>query len=181
MGDTLIIADNGQVHINGDLTVTGSLFANLLQAQEINTTKLTAQDIQSTAVTTQNLTSENLRSEELISDKLNIATDSSSLIVASNTNTTLPTTTVAVTSNATAGTSTLPANITNLTISTNKLTPNSMVYLTPVGSTNNQVLYIKEKIIETDQLTSDKLRSYFTIALDQPLDHDININWWIIN
>ena len=176
MGDTLVIADNGQVTITGDLTVTGSLFANLLQAQEIATAKLTAQDIQSTSVTAQNLTSDNLRS-----DKLNIATDSSSLIIASDTNTTLPTTTASVTSNATAGTTTLPATATDLVISTNKLTANSMVYLTPVGSTNNQVLYIKNKIIEPDQLTSDNLRSYFTIALDQPLDHDININWWIIN
>jgi hypothetical protein len=45
-----------------------------------------------------------------------------------------------------------------------------MVYLTPNGSTQNQVPYLKNKSGDT-----------FTVAIDQPLDHDVNINWWLIN
>jgi hypothetical protein len=153
MGDTLVIADNGDVTINGNMTVTGSLFANLLKAEEIQTKKLT--------------------SDELISDKLSIATDSASTIIASATDINLATSSAKLTSNATAGTATLPAGKTELIISTDKLTSNSMVYLTPVGSTSNQVLYVKNKVIGSE--------SYFTIALDNSLPQDIQINWWIIN
>ena len=151
MGDTLIISDTGDVRVNGNLTVTGSLFANLLDAAEIRTEKLTAAEINS--------------------DKINIATDSATTIIANSASADEALAQAAqINSNATAGTATLPANTNQITISTNKLTGNSMVYLTPVGSTNNQVIYVKEK---TD--------TYFTISLDNPLDHDININWWIIN
>ena len=150
MGDTLIISDTGDVRVNGNLTVTGSLFANLLDAAEIRTQKLTAAEINS--------------------DKINIATDSASTIIADSNETNIATSSAQINSNATAGTATLPANTNQITISTNKLTANSMIYLTPVGSTNNQVIYVKEK---TD--------TYFTIALDSALDHDISINWWIIN
>jgi len=154
MGDTLVVADNGEVKINGNLTVAGSVFANLLQASEIETQKLTAAEA---------------TIDDLRSTKLNIATDSGTIIANSN-DINIATASSQLTSNATAGTATLPTGKTELIISTSKITANSMVYLTPVGSTSNQVLYVKEK-------TAD----HFTVALDQPLDHDVNINWWIIN
>jgi hypothetical protein len=153
MGDTLVIADNGDVTITGNVTVNGSLFANLIKADEIQTNKLTAAD--------------------LTSDKVNIATDSASTIIATDTDINLATSSAKLTSNATAGTATLPAGKTDLIISTDKLTANSMVYLTPVGSTQNQVLYIKNKVTDSNH--------YFTIALDNPLSQDVQINWWIIN
>ncbi len=76
----------------------------------------------------------------------------------------------ATSSAATAGTITLSTGQTEVIITNNQLTPNSMVYLTPNGSTQNQVPYIKNK---TD--------TNFTIAIDTALDHDVNINWWLIN
>jgi len=153
MGDTLVIADNGNIEINANVTVHGSLFANLLKADEIETNKLT--------------------SAEVVSNQLKIATDSAQTIIASDTDINLATDSAKLTSNATAGTATLPAGKTELIISTNKLSSSSMVYLTPVGSTNNQVIYVKNKITDSNP--------YFTIALDQPLDHEVSINWWIIN
>jgi len=54
-----------------------------------------------------------------------------------------------------------------------------MVYLTPVGSTNNQVVYLKQKFVSP---TPDPATpSSFTLAVDQPLTADIAVNWWIIN
>jgi len=154
MGDTLVIAENGEVQINGNLAVSGSLFANLITAGEIQTQKLTATEINS--------------------DQVKIATDSAQVIIADSGFAALATSSANLTSNATAGTATLPAGKTELIINNNKITANSMVYITPVGSTKNQVLYIKEKVVSESE-------SYFTIALDNALDQSIDINWWIIN
>ena len=156
MGDTMIIADNGQVIINGNLdlngkltaqtaTISGTLFANLIQAEEIET------------------------------QKISVATDSATLVVAQSGFEELATSSAQVESNATAGTAILPAGKTEIILKNTKLGTNSMVYLTPVGSTNNQVLYVKEKITEATPTPS------FTIAIDSPLTSDIQVNWWIIN
>jgi cytoskeletal protein CcmA (bactofilin family) len=173
MGDTLVISDNGHVQINGNLSVTGSLFANLLTAAEIETQKLTAAEINSDRI---NIATDSAT----ILGATDIATDSVSMIVANNNEINLATNSAQLTSNATAGTATLPANKTEIIISTNKLTSNSMVYLTPVGSTNNQVLYVKNKVV-TPATDTTPAQSYFTISLDNPLTQDIQVNWWIIN
>ncbi|MDD4135994.1 MAG: hypothetical protein PHN66_02915, partial [Candidatus Shapirobacteria bacterium] len=163
MGDTLVIAEDGNIQINGNLTVSGSLMANLIVADQIQANKLTA--------------------NEVSSNEIKIATDSAQTIVAESGFGQIATSSAKLTSNATAGTATLPANKTEIVIINNKITPNSMVYLTPVGSTNNQVPYIKTKMVYSEaELTADPtLQNYFTIALDNYLDKDIDINWWIIN
>ncbi len=158
MGDTLVIADNGTVTINGDLVLTGSFSANNIIANQIDANQINTQD---------------LASVQLISDKINIATDSASTIIASELETEIATTSAQINSNASSGNTTLPAGKNELIINTNQLTESSLIYLTPIGSTNNQVLYVKEKITGSDP--------YFTIALDQALDQDIQVNWWIIN
>jgi len=173
MGDTLVIADNGNVQINGNLNVTGSLFANLLTAAEIETQKLTAAEINSDKI---NIATDSAA----ILGTTDIATDSASMIIADNNEINLATNSAQLTSNATAGTATLPSGKTEIIISTNKLTTNSMVYLTPVGSTNNQVLYVKNKVV-TPATDTTPIQNYFTISLDNPLTQDIQVNWWIIN
>jgi cytoskeletal protein CcmA (bactofilin family) len=174
LGDTMIIADNGQVIVNADLnvngklsadsaTVSGTLFANLIQAEEIET------------------------------KKISVATDSATLVIAESGFEELATSSAQVESNATAGTVTLPAGKTEIILKNTKLGTNSMVYLTPVGSTNNQVIYLKDKYIpsviasESEAIPSGEATSSatptpsFTIAIDQSLDKDIEVNWWIIN
>ena len=176
MGDTLVISDNGNVIIDGNLAITGSLFGNLITANEIETQKLTAAEINSDRI---NIATD---SATLIATNsaTPIATDSGSLIIASEPQIPIATSSALLTSNATAGTATLPASKTDLIISTDKLTPNSMVYLTPMGSTNNQVLYVKNKVV-TPATETSLSQSYFTISIDQPLGQDVGINWWIIN
>ena len=165
MADTLVIAQNGEVEINGNLTISGSLMASLIVAEEIQTNKLTSLEIGSSI----------LNSTQITSESIKIATDSAqSLIVAGSVLGQMATSSAELISNATAGTSLLPAGKSEIIINNNKITPDSMVYLTPVGSTNNQVPYLKAKVV-------NELDSYFIIAIDQALESDISINWWIIN
>jgi len=165
MNDTLIIAENGEVTVNGNLAVSGninttSLFANLINTDEINTKKLTAESI-------------------------NVATSSATPIIAESGFAALATTSAQVSTNATAGTATLPTGKTELVIYNEKITPNSIIYLTPVGSTNNQVVYLKSKHVSPtptpESTSSATIPSSFVIALDSPLLTDVAINWWIIN
>ncbi len=152
LGDLLTLADNGSVTINGDLTVSGT--------------------IASSGVLTSNLIATDASiSGTLTSGKLNIATDSATLIIAQDNNLNQTAGSSAqIISNASAGLATLPAGSTELIVQSNQLHSNSMVYLTPNSSTQNQVVYVKSK--------DDKS---FTIGIDTPLPTSIPINWWIIN
>ncbi|MDP4009887.1 MAG: tail fiber domain-containing protein, partial [Candidatus Shapirobacteria bacterium] len=175
LGDTLVIADTGDVVINGNLnlngtltaqtaSISGSLFGQLISAIDASVSgTLTANNVKASA--------------------FYVATDSAQIIIAQSGFAQLATSSAELSSNATAGTATLPAGKTEIIIHTNKLTPNSMVYLTPNGSTKNQVVYVKSKnVVETPDLASlSKNQSTFVIALDNPLTSPVDINWWIIN
>jgi hypothetical protein len=79
-------------------------------------------------------------------------------------------------SDQTIGRSTLPAGVTEVTITNSSLTNRSYVNVTPLGSTGNQVLYVKEVIATNNTETGS-----FTIGVDQPLTSDVRFNWWIVN
>lgn len=76
-----------------------------------------------------------------------------------------------VNSNATAGKSILPAGQINITIHNPTVTDQTLVYITPNGPTNNQVLYVSAK----------QSGSSFTVSIDQPILSDVEFNWWIID
>jgi len=71
----------------------------------------------------------------------------------------------------TVGTGTLPGAFTEVTILSSQVAADSLVYLTPLSSTGNRVLYVKEKLPGVG----------FIVAIDTSLTTPINFNWWIIN
>ncbi len=77
-----------------------------------------------------------------------------------------------------AGQAILPAGSTEITITSAKLEENSMIYVTPLNSTNNQVLYVKNKI--ADSPFTPENDAIFTVGIDYPLGQDVTFNWWII-
>jgi hypothetical protein len=77
----------------------------------------------------------------------------------------------ALTGNETIGVGTLPANQTQVTISTTKVTGNSFIYLTPVTNPNNHVLYIVTKTPGVG----------FTVGISTSWNQDMDFNWWIVN
>ncbi|PIZ58062.1 hypothetical protein COY20_04250, partial [Candidatus Shapirobacteria bacterium CG_4_10_14_0_2_um_filter_40_12] len=165
--DRLIITDTGEVTINGNLKINGNLIANMLSAQKLEADEATIKN-------------------NLTVGKINVATESALPIIA---NAVIASDSAAIStlvSNATAGVASLPAGLTEVVINNSRLTPTSMVYLTPNGSTQNQVVYVKNKIV-SDVETRDRaslpeaLPSFFTIGLDSTLPTDLSINWWIIN
>ncbi|MDZ4225676.1 MAG: hypothetical protein U1C49_02390 [Candidatus Andersenbacteria bacterium] len=74
-----------------------------------------------------------------------------------------------INTNATAGTATLPAGLTELKIINSKVKANSLIYITPISSTQNKVLYVKTKDV-----------GEFTIGFNEAIDTAVEFNWWII-
>lgn len=145
LNSKLIVSDDGSITVNAKIAGTDANFSGSLIANLLKTP--------------------NLEADTATIGKLIIASSS-----------TLPeiTTTTNTTTNATAGTTALTAGTTEITINNPKLTQDSMVYLTPNGSTQNQVVYVKNKNI------GDSTPS-FTIGIDSTLPSDLSVNWWIIN
>jgi hypothetical protein len=103
--------------------------------------------------------------------------------------------------NATAGEATLPAGEKEIIIYNDKLTDQSLVYLTPTADTGNKILYVKEKVGNTNQEhesnerdtkltnenelnewnTNETNGGYFVVGLNEALNWDVRFNWWIIN
>ena len=87
----------------------------------------------------------------------------------------------AIKTNATAGTAILPVNETELIIYNDKLTDQSLVYLTPTSDTQNKILYVKEKHADETDKNTDLTEKYFAVGMNEPLTAPVEFNWWIIN
>jgi len=81
-----------------------------------------------------------------------------------------------VTNGQVSGTGILPAGTTEILILNSKVKTASLIYVTPTGSTDNQVLYMSAK----HEKTADTDHSWFKVALDKPLTHDIEFSWWVL-
>jgi len=173
LGDTLVIADTGNIMVNGNLNISGNVTADTANFNTLSTASIFTSTIEATDASI----SGTLIADTVKADTFQVATSSATPIIAEAGFGSIATTSAQLQTNATAGTANLPSSKTEIIIYNPKLTANSMVYLTPQGSTNNQVVYVKNKFV--DEL--DSSLSYFTIALDQPLVNNLDINWWIIN
>jgi hypothetical protein len=81
---------------------------------------------------------------------------------------------------ATAGTATIPAGSRDIIIENPKVTDNTLVYVTPLTSTQNNVLYVKTKE-SCSQSSSFSCEPYFVIGFDTALTSSVEFNWWIID
>ena len=72
---------------------------------------------------------------------------------------------------ASAGSGSLPAQFTEVTVLSSQVANSSLIYLTPLTSTGNKVLYVKQKLPGTG----------FIVAIDNKNNTPIQFNWWVIN
>jgi hypothetical protein len=69
------------------------------------------------------------------------------------------------------GVATISANLTQVTVPTTQVTPNSYIYITPTTNPDNHILYVLDKNPGIS----------FTVGLSTSYTSDIDFNWWIIN
>jgi len=187
MGGTLVIDPSGDVIVNGDLAVTGdmtiggtlgvSTIRPTMDNIEVSLNKTASSssfgtflingkdnkpvvriDASGSADFAGNLTASGSATVSKLNISLNDSTASSSSGQIANTE-------------ATIGTAVLSAGTSKITVNSNQVTDASLLYITPITSTGNQVLYVKEKLSGTG----------FTVAIDSALPQDIRFNWWIVN
>ena len=146
---TSLSSPTGTIDLAGNFTVSGNV--TLLG-------ELTAPTASFSSLLAQRLTAEEIKVNQLI-----IATGATaSAEIASSS--------ASITTNATAGKAILPAGSTEFTINTPRVDANSLVYVTPIGDPQNQVLYVKAK----------EVGAWFTVAINQALPVNLEFNWWII-
>jgi len=76
--------------------------------------------------------------------------------------------------NAVAGEATLLANKEEIKIINNNIDDQKQIYIAPKGDIQNRILYIKTKNARDGE-------KYFIVAVNKPLDQDIQFKWWIID
>ncbi len=190
MGDRVQIATNGDVVIKGNLTVEGKLAINTItplpnqnlvidldnqltseSANQSGFGNLLIKGAGGATVASINASGsarfadvESRRAQfaQVETEKLVIATDNT----ATNSGTLAP---GEIQTNATAGQAVLPANVSQITIKSPFVTDNTLVYVTPLSSTLNNVLYVKSK-----------QAGEFTVGFDNPVAVDVKFNWWVI-
>ncbi|MFW6143904.1 MAG: hypothetical protein ACOC4Z_03245 [Patescibacteria group bacterium] len=69
------------------------------------------------------------------------------------------------------GSSNIESDKTSALIRTKKVTENSKVFVTPTTPTDNQQLYISQKVAG----------KYFVVSVEEKTKEEIKFNWWIIN
>ncbi len=182
--------ENGQVTITGNLAVTGdittegTLLADLLKPTDYGSPL----QVQVAGAATVSGTVTESRFEIINELQSPVATISAKgkadfaagLGVAADDLSTLTATQSALlTSNKTAGKATILANTTDVTIAASALTESSLIYVTPLGSTQNQTLYVKTQ--QADNLSTPENDAYFVVGFDFPTTQPVAFTWWIVN
>ena len=75
-----------------------------------------------------------------------------------------------------SGKATIPANSSEITILTDRLKSDTLIYVTPVGSTQNQVLYVKSQ-----QAHAGETQGKFVVGFDETVTQEVQFNWWLVN
>jgi excisionase family DNA binding protein len=75
-----------------------------------------------------------------------------------------------VKTNASAGRAKLAGDSEKIKITNPNITPDSLIYLTPLSDTGNKVLYVKSQ--------ED---GFFEVGFNSPVENDTQFNWWIVD
>jgi tetratricopeptide (TPR) repeat protein len=117
-----------------------------------------------------------LGTEEL---PLEQATIASKIIIASpEEKSTLSADTGEVSTNAKTGSGILKAGEREVTIKNNHVANDKQIIIVPNGNIQNKVLYLMAKKAPSTSLGQD---GWFKVAIDEPINKDVEFNWWIID
>ncbi len=175
LANLMTLYPNGQIVVDGDLIVTGNIFANNLDTR-------TATVSGTLAVGKGELATDSAKILALFNQDGNVvgSVDASGsanfdklttygLVIASGNN--LDSTISGQTSsNSTIGTASIATGSSEIFINSSKINDDTLVYITPISDTNNQVLFVKSKQSHVG----------FTIAIPQPIEDEISFNFWLV-
>jgi len=129
LANLMTLYPDGKVLVNGDLLITGTIYSQGLDTE-------TATVSGTLAVGSSTIASDSARFAMLTTD---------GLVIASGNNTASGSGTMETNTNATIGTATITVGTTELSILSTKVTPKTLIYITPTSDTNGRVLFVKSK------------------------------------
>lgn len=204
LGGVMRISEGGLVEITGDLWVAGNIRAELdIQAKgDVNTDKdfntkgtlasntirpLNTDEALQVKVSEQDADSGEIkRSRFEIVDELGtpvatISADGKARFAGLSVNSEDVSATGSGTLNTSqsAGKARLTSGQTEIILKSESINSSSLIYVTPLSSTSNQVLYVKSQVAE-NPATPEK-EGEFRVGVDVPVATDIEFNWWIVN
>ena len=170
MNGALVVNTLGDVSIKGNLTVGGTLAVNTISpiGQGDITADLSGGFGKFIIRGQENLAVASIDSGGNATFSGTLAT---SRLVIADSSTLTGSQSASLASNAVIGTGTLPAFETEVFIPSTIITQNSYIYITPISSTKNKVLYVKTKYEGEG----------FTVGMDTQISTEVTFNWWVIN
>jgi hypothetical protein len=90
------------------------------------------------------------------------------------------TTSAEITAEKPSGKAKIKAGTQELIINSPKIDYDTQVFVTPLGSTNNQVLYVKSQTPDNPN-TEDVNEGQFVVGFDRAVRDDVEFNWWLVN
>ena len=183
----LILDESGTVSLNGNLIVTGTLESG--SATISGTLDLRATNLDDSKEATHSgfgrlLSIYNEQGEQVASVNASGSAQFNDLttrqiIIAASQDSTPSASQLSTNSNTTIGTATISAGELTTYIENNNISDTTLIYLTPISDTKNQVLYVKNKYsCPVDAPLS--CQPFFTVAINQPTTQDIRFNYWLI-
>ena len=150
----MILYPNGKIVINGDLLVAGNVLAQGLTSE-------TATVSGTLAIGSSSISTESANFAQLTTGGLIIASGNDPLAtISGQTN-----------SNTTIGEATITAGTGGISILNNKVTPTTLIYITPTSDTEGRVLYVKSK---TEGVG-------FTVGITGNVNNpEISFNYWLV-
>ena len=189
LNGAVVIARDGTMNVKGEIIARGGIKTNKISpissgddvAVTLDSGNLSVRNAQSGAVVASIDASGSAHFSNLSLDKYDQATASGVIIAARENFEQYGIFSPAIETNAAStGNGRIPGLYENLVIYNDKITDDSLVYITPTSPTGNQQLYVAEKRGCNNKPAPCK--PYFKIAIDGgSLHSDATFNWWVVN
>ena len=182
--DGQILID-GDLAISGDLEVGGTLLADLIEPSNFNQPlqlKLATESGVVAGVATASSRFEILNQLDTPTATISATGRGSfagGLKIGTEDLTPISTMSATITSQQPSGKATIRKNTLGITIKSALITTDSLIYVSPIGSTGNQILYVKSQTAE--DLGTLTQEGGFSVGFDVPITTDTTFNWWIVN
>jgi glycine cleavage system H lipoate-binding protein len=180
LSDTGLVEINGDLKVAGSLTVKDTLLSNLIQPADFGNPF----QVQVAGVSDSDQTVRESRFEIINEIGTPVATISAQGRAAFADGIDIGSETLdnddensSVTTDKPSGKAEVAAGQSEITIRTSRITDKTLIYITPVGSTQNQVIYVKSQRAQGSGDNEGK----FVVGFDQPVEDAVSFNWWLVN
>ena len=175
LANLMTLYPDGKVVISGDLIVTGNIYANNIDTRTATVSGTLAVGNGELATDSANILALFNNNGDVVgsvdasgSANFEQLTTGGLIIAAGNEN--VSTISGQTNSNSTIGIASIATGSSEIVINNSNVTDNTLVYITPISNTDNQVLYVKSK----------QSGSGFTVAVPQPVSKETSFNFWLV-